>query len=127
MGELPIAEELRQHGQRTGSKSLVDERLLPVESFDRRTAWQGVLAGFGVYDLGIKLADRAQSTCLAAVARVQRLTENVLPAGRIVAEVEPITRPAERAGEGIIDGFACGPRVHAPNHHIRAPILVSVE
>ena len=127
MGELPIAEELRQHGQRTGSKSLVDERLLPVESFDRRTAWQGVLAGFGVYDLGVKLADRAQSTCLAPVPRVQWLTKDILPAGGIVAEVKPVARPAERAGEGILDGFACGPCIHAPNHHIRAPILVPVE
>src|SRR5260370_28143224 len=88
MGELPIAEELRQHGQSTGSKRLVDERLLPVESFDRRTAWQGVLAGFGVDDLGIKFADRAQPTCLASVTCVQRLTEDVLSAVGIIAEVE---------------------------------------
>ena len=94
MGQLAVPEELRQHGQRAGSKRLVDERLLPVEGFDRRTAWQGVLAGFCVDDLRVKFADRAQPIRLAAVARVQRLAEDILPAGGIVAEVEPIAGPA---------------------------------
>ena len=52
MGQFAIPEELRQHCQRTGSKSLVDERLLPVQGFNRRTTWQRVLARFCVDDLG---------------------------------------------------------------------------
>ena len=94
MGELAVPEESRQHGQRARGKSLVDERLLPVQGFDGRTTWQRVFASFCVDDLWIQFTDRAQPVGLAAVARVQWLAENELAAGGIVAEIEPIARPA---------------------------------
>jgi len=41
MGQLSVPEKLRQHRKCSGSERLVDERLLPVQGFDGRTAWQG--------------------------------------------------------------------------------------
>src|SRR5580658_4876476 len=103
MGQLSMPEQLRQHGQSTRSQRLVDERLLPIQGFNRRTTRQGVLAGFCVDDLWVKFADRAQPTRLAPVTCVQRLTEDVLPAGGVVAKVEPIASSAEGARERVLD------------------------
>jgi hypothetical protein len=46
MGQFAVPKELRQHGQRTRSQRLVDERLLPVQGFKRRTTRLRVLARF---------------------------------------------------------------------------------
>ena len=50
MGQFAVPKELRQHRQRTGSERLVDERLLPVQGFNRRTTRQRVFARFCVDD-----------------------------------------------------------------------------
>src|SRR5271170_1737451 len=99
MGQLAVSKELRQHGQRARSKGLVDERLLPVQSLKSGTAGQRVFTGVVIDDFRVQFADRAQAVCLPAVARVQWLAKDILPAGCIVAKIEPIARPAQRTGE----------------------------
>lgn len=53
-----------------------------------------------VHDLRIKFAHRAQALGLPAVARVQRLTEDVLPARGVIANVEPVAGVIERVRDG---------------------------
>src|SRR5580698_3350556 len=57
--QLSIAKEPRQHGQCARRQGLVDEGLLPIESFDGGAARQRVLTGYRVDDLGIQLTDSA--------------------------------------------------------------------
>ena len=95
MGQLSVSKELGEHGQRARGKRLVDEWLLPVESLKSGTAGQRVFAGVGIDDFRVQFADRAQAVRLAPVARVDRLAEDILSATGIVAEIEPIARPAQ--------------------------------
>jgi hypothetical protein len=60
MIQLSIPEEPRQHSQCARRQRLVDEGLLPIESFNCRATWQRVFAGRGIDDLGIQLTDGAQ-------------------------------------------------------------------
>ena len=60
MVQLSIAEEPRQHSESARGQRLVDEGLLPIESFDGRATRQRVFAGCSIDDLGIQLTDRAQ-------------------------------------------------------------------
>ena len=90
--ELSVAKEPCEHGQCARRQSLVDERLLAVQCLDGGTTGQRVFTSFSVDDLWIQLTDRAQSSGLPAIARVQWLAENELAAGGIVAEIEPVRR-----------------------------------
>ena len=58
MTQPSIAEEPRQHGESARRQSLVDERLLPIESLDGRATRQRVFARRSIDDLGIQLTDR---------------------------------------------------------------------
>jgi hypothetical protein len=60
MVQLSIAEETRQHSECARGKCLVDEGLLPIESFDRRATRQRIFAGRNIDDFGIQLTDSAQ-------------------------------------------------------------------
>ena len=46
-----VPKQLRQHGQRTRSQRLVDERLLPIQGFNGRATRQRVFARLCVNDL----------------------------------------------------------------------------
>ena len=90
MTQPAVPEKLCQHRQSTGCESLIDERFLPIESLNCRAAWQRVFSGTGIDDLGIQLAHGAQAFRFATVAPVQGLPENVLSAGRVIPEVQPV-------------------------------------
>ena len=90
MTQSAVPEKLRQHRQSTGCESLIDERLLAIESLNCGAAWQRVFSGTGIDNLGIQLAHGAQTFRFATVARVQGLPQNVLPAGRVIPEVQPV-------------------------------------
>ena len=90
-----IPKQLRQRGEGTGRECLIDERFLPVEGLNRRAARQGVFPDVGIDDLGIQLAHGSQSLSFAAIARIEWLTENVLAARRVIAQIEPIARVAQ--------------------------------
>jgi len=66
------------------------KKRLAVKSLDGGTTWQRIFTGRGVDDLWIQLADGAQPGGLPAIARVQRLAQDELSAGGIVAEIEPV-------------------------------------
>ena len=68
MVQISIAEEPRQHSESARGKGLVDEGLLPIESFDGRATRQGVFAGRSIDDLGIQLTDGTQPGGSAPIA-----------------------------------------------------------
>jgi len=97
VGEFAVSKELRKHRESTSGERLVDEGFLAIEGFGRRAARKRIFTNSLVYNLRIQFADCAQPLGLSAVARIEWLAEDELPAGRIVAEIEPITHAIERA------------------------------
>lgn len=111
MTEPAVAQQLRQHGKRARRKRLVDEWLLAFEGLKRRATRKTVLSNPLVHDLRVEFADRAQPLRLAPVPCVQRLTEDVLATGGIVAEIQPVRDVVESAREGCFNRPPRGPRV----------------
>src|ERR1035437_1758758 len=117
--ELSVAEEPRQHGERCRRKSLIDERLLPVERLDSRTAWQRGFTSLGVDNLGIQLAHGPQPAGLSSIARVQWLAENELAAGGVIAEIEPIRCAVSGLCQRPRDDASRPARGYAPNKKVK--------
>jgi hypothetical protein len=92
MAEFAVTKEPCQHRERTRSESLIDKWFLPVQRFKSGTTGQGILATLKIDDLGIEFTHGPQPIGPPPVARVQRLPENILPAGGIVAEIEPLSK-----------------------------------
>ena len=103
--QLAVPEELSQHGERTQRECLVDEWLLPVECLDCGTTGQRIFSGVCIDDLRIQLAHRSQALSLPAIPAVQGLTENILTAGGVVAEIKPVAGMAQCVGERLLDGL----------------------
>lgn len=57
---------------------------------------------------------------VAAVCGVQRLTEHILAAARVVAEVEPVDGAVIRSGDRGQDGLPSRPRIDAADNQVRA-------
>ena len=115
MRKHSIAEKARQHRKCTHCECLVDERFLTVQCLDSRTTGQRIFATFGVNDLWIQLADGAQPDGLPAIARVQRLAQDELAAGGIVAEIEPVRSAVPGLGQRARNDASRCSGVHAAN------------
>ena len=90
--EFPVTEELSQHGECAHSECLIDVWFLAIESLNGRATRQRIFAGALIANLGEQFADRAQPLSSSAVAGVERLPEDILPAGCVVAEVPLFAR-----------------------------------
>jgi hypothetical protein len=123
VSQLSVTEEPREHRKSAHRKRLIDEGLLAVQSFDGRTARQRIFRLFHIGDLGIELADGAQPLRLSMVSIVQRLPKYVLPARGVVAEIEPIGRPVERASECLLDGCTRRAAIDASDHDVWMEIV----
>ena len=119
-----IPEESCQHGQGARCESLIDERLLSFERFDRGATWHRILAGSQIGNLRIEFADRSQAFGLSAVPAVEGLAKNELSARRVVTKIKPICDVARFSAHASLDYGARGPRVHTPDQEIRIPIMV---
>ncbi|RXH53799.1 hypothetical protein GRAN_5137 [Granulicella sibirica] len=100
---------------------------MAIEGFDSGATGQGTLTGFNVHDLGIELTYGAQSLCLSSIALIERLSQHILSARRIVTEIEPIAAPAQTSVKCSIDCPPAGPGVNAADYHIERPIVNAIQ
>jgi hypothetical protein len=105
MRDPSITNELRQHGEGTGSQSLVDERFLSRKSLYGGAAGQLIFAGGCVDNFRIELSNGAKSSRLAAVLSIQWLTENILAACRVIADVKPVDGSLPMRKSGLRESF----------------------
>ncbi len=82
MGQFAaVAKELRQHGQRTRSESLVDERFLPIQGFNRRATRQRIASPASASTISENSSLTVRSRfALRRLRAFQRLAENKLAA-----------------------------------------------
>jgi hypothetical protein len=92
MSQTSIVEQPCQHRERTRREHLIDVGFLPFQSFDGGTARQRVFSCRRIDDLGIEFADGAESRCAPPVAAIRWLSEEILPTGRIVSQIEPLSK-----------------------------------
>jgi hypothetical protein len=92
ISELAVAKELSQHRKRVQRQRLIDERLLTVQCLDCRATRERIFSVSGIRNFRIQLAHCAQAVCLTAIPPIQRLAENILSAGSIVADIKPLSK-----------------------------------
>jgi hypothetical protein len=84
---------------------------LPFQRFPRRATRQIVSAGCRIDDLRVEFADGSEPLSFAPLGSIQRLAENILAAGDVIAEVEPVS--GFLAGQNFVDGPPRSTRVDA--------------
>ena len=125
MGERAVAKEPRQHSECACRQDVIDEWLLPFERLRCAATGQRVLARLRICNLRIEFCNGSQPGRAAVVCGVQRLTEHILAAARVVAEVEPVDGAVIRSGDCGHDGLPRRPRIHTADNQVRACRTVS--
>ena len=93
MAKPPVAEEPRQHRQSTCRKVRLMNGSCRSSASTAEQLGNGSSPRSGVDDLGVQLTDGAKPIRFAPVSCVQWLAKHILPAGRVVSEIEPISDP----------------------------------
>jgi hypothetical protein len=115
-----ITNELRQHREGTRGQGLVDERLLSRKGLYGRAAGQLISAGICVDDFGVEFGNRAKSSRLAAVLSIQWLTQNILSACGVIANVKPVGGSLAGRGQGFVDRLASCAGVYTADDKVRS-------
>ena len=126
MGEIAVVKEPRQHSECACRQHLIDERLLPFERLRRTTTGQRVLARLRICNLRIEFRNGSQPGRVTAVYGVQRLTEHILTAACVIAEVEPVDSAVIRPGNSGDDGLPRRPCINTANNQVRFCRILSL-
>ena len=119
MGESAVAKEPRQHCECACRQHLIDKWLLAFECLRRTATGQRVFARFRVHDLRIEFRNCSQPGRAAVVRGVQRLPEHILPAGCVVAEIEPVDSAVIRSRDCGQDRLPRRSRIDTANNQVR--------